>query len=384
MRLAVLVLFAAVASAQVRVEDSAQLLAAARRAKPGQVISLAPGVYAPGVRLVGLAGEKGRPIVIEAAERGRAPLFQGGACALHLVDCRWVTLRNLTVMGCSGNGINIDDAGTIETPSQQIVLEGITVLDTGPTGNHDGIKMSGVDDFVVRKCRIAGWGGSAIDMVGCHRGVVEDCTFEGKQGFSQSNGVQMKGGSRKILVQGCFFRDAGERSVNIGGSTGLAYFRPRNARFEAEEITVAGNRFAGGTAFVAFVNARNARVHHNTMHHPAKWVLRILQETRGERFPACREGVFENNLIVFDRRLRTAVNIGPATAPKSFVLRNNAWFGVDGAPRPRCELPETDAVHGVDPKLMRPGSPKMRAASKDQRLRAVGARAHLRSNGKRD
>jgi hypothetical protein len=135
---------------------------------------------------------------------------------------------------------------------------------------------------------------------------------------------------------------------------------------------------------VAFVNARAARVRHNTMVHPAKWVMRILQETRGERFPACREGVFENNLIVFDRRLRTAVNVGTATAPKSFILRNNAWFGVDGAPRPRCELPEAGAIRGVDPKLVRPGSPEMRAASKDQRLRAVGARGHLRSGGKRD
>jgi len=364
---------AAGAQDRVHVRDSLQLRAAVESARPGLVISLAPGTYAPGLRLVGLAGARGRPIVIEGGDP--APVFSGGACALHLVDCRYVTLRNLTVKGCSGNGINVDDGGSAESPAHHIVLENVTVLDTGPTGNHDGIKLSGLDDFAIRRCRVVGWGGSAIDMVGCHRGVVEDCAFEGRAGFSQSSGVQMKGGSKDILVQGCFFRDAGQRSVNVGGSTGLAYFRPQDARFEAEDITVAGNRFTGSMAFVAFVNARNALVHSNTMHKPGKWVLRILQETTHERFPPCGEGVFERNLIVFDRRVRTLANVGPGTAPETFVFRNNAWFGTEG-PAPRLPMKEDGGVYQVDPRLTEPGTERMRATSKDRRLAAVGARAY--------
>jgi hypothetical protein len=363
-------LVAATAGAQDRVENSAQLRRAVERAKPGRVISLAPGEYTP-CRLVGVVGTRGKPIVIEGGE------FSGGTCALHLVDCRYVTLRNLTVKGCSGNGINIDDGGSFDSPAHHIVLENVTVLDTGPRGNRDGIKLSGVDDFAIRRCRVAGWGGSAIDMVGCHRGVVEDCTFEGKAGFSQSNGVQMKGGSKDILVHGCFFKDAGHRSVNVGGGTGLAYFRPQDARFEAEDITVAGNRFTGSQAFVAFVNARRARVLKNTMHRPGKWVLRILQETTHERFPPCRENVFEDNLIVLDGRVRTLANVGPGTASETFVFRRNAWFRVDAA-APRLALREKGGVYDVDPKLADPGTTKMRATSKDRRLRAVGARAYVR------
>ncbi len=99
--------------------------------------------------------------------------------------------------------------------------------DTGPRGNHDALKMSGVDNFTVRRCRFEGWGGSGIDMVGCHHGVIEDCTFVGKKGFSQSNAVQLKAGTRDVLVQTSFFKDVGHRSINLGGSTGLAFFRPR-------------------------------------------------------------------------------------------------------------------------------------------------------------
>jgi len=289
------------------------------------------------VRLVGVTGRRDRPIVIQGEDPARPPVFRGGACALHLVDCRFVTLRHLSVRGCTGNGINVDDGGTVDSPAQGIVLEDLAVLETGPQGNHDGLKLSGVDDFAIRRCRVVGWGGSAIDMVGCHRGVVEDCTFEGKAGFSQASGVQIKGGSKDVSVVGCTFEHAGERAVNLGGSTGLAYFRPPNARFEAEDVTIARNRFTGGVACVAFVNARNGRVHDNTMRLPEKWVVRVLQETTGERFPPCREGSFERNEVVLDRRVRTVVNVGPGTAPETFRFRENRWLGPDGEFRP--ELP---------------------------------------------
>jgi len=366
---------------RVSVRDTEKLRAVVHRATPGTVITLAPGTYRPGLLIEGVNGKKGKPIVIEGADPERPPVFQGGRTALHLVDCSYVTLRSMTVKGCSDNGINIDDGGSIDSPTHHIVLEKITVMDTGPKGNRDGIKLSGLDDFVLRDCRVAGWGGSAVDMVGCHRGVIEDCVFEGREGFSQSSGVQMKGGSQAILVHGCFFKNAGHRSINLGGSTGPPYFRPRDARFEAEDITVAGNRFTGSMAFVAFVNSNNSRVHHNTMYMSDKWILRILQETGQKRIPPCRNGVFEHNLIVFDRRVRTFVNVGAGTAPQTFTFRGNAWFQTDGDTRPRLPAAERDGIYQVDPKLQKPGTRVMRVASTNRRLRNVGAHAYVRPRG---
>ncbi|MFT5468643.1 MAG: hypothetical protein ACI8UO_003754 [Verrucomicrobiales bacterium] len=105
----------------------------------------------------------------------------------------------------------------------------MVIEDIGPRGNHDALKLSGLSDFVVRNCTFAGWGGSAIDMVGCHNGLIDNCTFTGKDGFSQDNGVQMKGGSSKIRVTRSWFEHAGQRAINLGGSTGLPYFRPKDA-----------------------------------------------------------------------------------------------------------------------------------------------------------
>ena len=363
----------------VRVASDEQLRAALRGARAGTTVSIARGRYRGGLYLKALAGTEAAPIVIAGRDANDPPVFVGGPVAMHLSDCSHVTLRDLTVRGMSAGGINIDDGGTLQTPSHHITVERVAVLDTGPRGNRDALKLSGVDHFGVRNCRFEGWGGSAIDMVGCHHGVIEDCRFLGKRGFSQSNGVQTKGGSADILIQTSFFRDAGQRAVNLGGSTGLRHFRPRVDDYEATRITVAGNRFVGVMAPIAWVTASGGRAHHNTIYLPTRWVLRILQENADiPQLKHCHDGAFEENLIVFDRRVREFVNIGPKTAPKTFRFRRNAWYGLAGGRRVRLPTAEADGVHQVDPKLKGAGTARMAVTSRDRRLRGIGADAYVR------
>jgi len=353
----------------VDVTDDAALQAALRRAAPGTVIRIAAGRYQPGVFVTGLKGTPERPIVIEGADPEKPPLFEGGNVAWQLSDCEHVTLRNLAVRGQQANGINIDDGGSFDTPARHIVLEKIRVADVGPQGNCDGIKLSGVDDFTVRDCTVEGWGGQAIDMVGCHRGVIEGCTFRGKPGFSQSTGPQTKGGSSQVVIRRCLFQDAGSRAVNLGGSTGLAYFRPRGALYEARDICVEACTFVGSQAPVAFVGVENAVVRYNTIYRPGKWVLRILQETTEPGFAPCRNNRFERNLVVCRRAdVQITVNVGPHTRPDSFTFADNLWFCEDRPEASRPDLPaaETDGVYGVDPRL---------AAQEDGRFRPQNPQA---------
>lgn len=362
-------------AAPVEVTGPDALRRALVRVRPGDVLALAPGEYGSGFSLRGARGAPEAPIVIRGADPDRPPSFTGGRLAWHLSGCSHVSLQNLSIRGCTGNGVNIDDGGAVATPARHILLEAITIAEIGPRGNLDGIKLSGVDDFTVRGCRVEGWGGSAIDMVGCHRGAVTDCRFAGRQGFSQANALQMKGGSSDIAVTACLFDNAGERAVNIGGSTGLAYFRPAPGRFEAERITVAGNRFLGSLCALAWVSADGGRVHRNTIQLPLRWVVRILQEQTEPRFEPCRAGMFEENLVVFDGRVATPVNVGPGTAPGTFSFRRNAWFRSDGAAQRQSAVREQESIFTVDPRLDRPGHVEARATSTDPRLRGVGADA---------
>lgn len=331
---------------EIRVADTSQLREAVTRLTPGTTVLLSPGVYQGGLYLSGLAGTQEAPIVIQGAEPNSPPVFRGGGGqAFQLADCSHLILRNIRVEGFAGNGINIDDGGSFETPAHHIAIEDVTILEIGPKGNHDALKMSGVDHFSVRNCRFQAWGGSGVDMVGCHHGVVEDCTFVGRKGFSQDNAVQLKGGTADVLVQCCLFRNAGQRAVNLGGSTGLQFFRPAVQGYEAKDITIAGNRFEGSLSPVAWVTADGGHVHHNTIVLPEKWVLRILQETEDPQFAPCHGGVFEDNLVFYDSRVQVFVNVGPRTAPETFAFLRNVWCDVEGSRRPSLPVEEQNGVY---------------------------------------
>lgn len=352
----------------VEVRDDASLRAAVRQAKPGTRIQIAPGRYQPGVYVSNLRGTADAPIVIEGADPANPPMFEGGGEAWHLSNCQYVTLRNLAARKQSSNGFNVDDGGNFDTPARQIVLENLRVSETGPTGNHDPIKLSGLDDFVVRGCTIEGWGGQAIDMVGCHRGRIEDCTFRGRPGFSQNAGPQTKGGSSEIAIRNCRFFGPIDRGVQVGGSTSLSVFRPQGAKYEAKDITVEGCRFVGGTAAATFVGVDGATFRYNTILRPERWTMRILQETTLAGFAPCRNVRVERNLFVFRRAgLQAYVNIGPNTRPETFIFADNWWHAEDRPAASKPDLParETGGVYGQDPKLaedsLKPQNPKAAA-----------------------
>jgi hypothetical protein len=335
------------------VADSGQLRSALARARPGDIIRIAPGRYQGGVFAQDLHGQPGKPIVLRAADPKQPPVFAGDAAGFHLSRVSHIELRDLTITGSTANGINIDDGGAIGSPSHHIALIGLVVRDVGPTGNRDGIKLSGVDDFRVEGVLIERWGssGSGIDMVGCHRGEIVGSTFRGG-GSEGGNAVQTKGGSSEVAIRRCRFEQAGQRAVNIGGSTGLEFFRPRDATSEARAITVEDCTFLGSDAPVAFVGVDGAMVRHNTFYRPRKWAFRVLQETVDPRFVPSRGGRFTDNIVAFrSDEMTVPINIGDGTAPDTFTLERNVWFCLDAPARskPRLPIPETGGRYGVDP-----------------------------------
>lgn len=367
-------------SQTVRVGSDIELRAAVGRARPGTVILVAPGEYAGGFYLENVRGEPGRPIVIAAADPFDPPVFRGAGEGMHLVNPAHLELRDLAFIGASSNGLNIDDGGSMRATAHHVVLRGIRVADVGPSGNRDGIKLSGVRDFRIEDCVIERWGdaGQAIDMVGDHDGVITGCVI--REGGRNAAGVQMKGGSSRIVVRGNRFEDAGARAVNIGGSTGPSFFRPPlegDGPFaEARDVVVEGNTFIGGDAPVAYVGVDGSVVRFNTIYRPRRFVLRILQETRLPGFVPSRNGIFAHNLVVFrsDER-RDTVNVGPATAPETFVFSGNWWYALDDPARsaPVLPTPESDGVIGVDPGLTDPEAGDLRLRPESPAWSKAGA-----------
>lgn len=334
----------------VEVSNVGVLRGALANAKPGTRIHVAAGEYER-VQIANLRGEPGRPIVLASADSDQPAVFRG----MQLSDVAHVELIGIVIANAPENGLNIDDGGTFDTPSHHVTLRAVTVKNCGRDGNEDGIKLSGLDDFRLEHCTVDTWGrgGSAVDMVGCHRGVIEGCIFRDRADGSASNGVQTKGGTRDVVIRGCRFVDAGQRAVNVGGSTALAYFRPKAETFEAKDIVIEGCTFSGSEAPIAFVGVDGATVRFNTFYRPRKWFLRILQENREPGFVPCRNGEFSDNLVVWSTSeiASPPVNVGDATAPDMFTFARNYWYCVDAPERsvPKLPVAEADAKGGADP-----------------------------------
>lgn len=340
-----LLLFATRLPAATReVRDAGELRQALQQLTPGTTLRLAPGEYPGGQHVTGV-----ERLTLEAADPQRPPVFRGGATAWQFSRCAQLTLRHLKITGQTGNGLNLDDGGERDRPVPGITLEHLEISDIGPIGNHDGIKCSGLTGLTIRDCTITGWGGQGIDFVGCRQSRIVGCTLTGKPGFSASAGVQLKGGSQDIVVERCTFRNAGSRPLNVGGSTGIEFFRPPGAGFEAARIEVRDNLIEGGDCAAAFVGVDGATFAGNTVRLPARWIFRLLQETAAPGFVPCRNVSITGNTIRFRRaQVRAEVNVGAGTAPETLQFRGNRWFAEDRpqASRPQLPVPETGGEYG--------------------------------------
>lgn len=325
------------------------LLQAVAVTVPGDTIMIHEGSYAGGLSIVNLHGTAANPIYIISAPSEKV-IFTGGVNAWHMTDAVYVQIEGILFQQQTGNGFNIDDGGSYNTPSHHIVFESCTFRDIKATGNSDLLKMSGVDSFEIKNCTFlnGSTGGSGIDLVGCHEGLISHNRFE-NQG---SNSIQVKGGSKNIRIEANFFKNGGQRTINLGGSTNVRLFRPVDARYEAAALTVYSNLFIGSDAPIAYVGCIQTEVVNNTIFLPKKWVIRILQETVDtSRFYACGNNSFKNNIIYRDSRVSSDCNIGPNTNPQSFIFSGNLWYHSQNPAWTGPDLPVTDVngIIGKDP-----------------------------------
>lgn len=294
----------------------------------GDTLLLEAQIFADGAQfLENLNGTNSAPIVIMAQNEHQS-VFQGGTEAIHLINCSYIELNGLVFEQQTGNGVNIDDGGDYDTPSEHITIRNCIFRDMAANGNNDLLKMSGVDHFLIEKCSFTngGSGGSGIDFVGCHWGTVQDCYFDN----AGTTGIQNKGGTQFIRIQRNTFKNIAQRALNLGGSTGLQYFRPSLPSpiveaFEAADIDVSSNVFIGNWAPIAYVGCVRTKVYNNTFYQPQNWVIRILQENTTTGFLPCMNNEFKNNIVYLHSDL-TEVNIGPNTAAETFNFSNNLWY----------------------------------------------------------
>ncbi|MCX6139663.1 MAG: right-handed parallel beta-helix repeat-containing protein, partial [Candidatus Kapabacteria bacterium] len=322
------------------------------QAQPGDTVLIHPGTYATSTYIVEKNGTVDMPIVVRGTNIATV-IVDGPASSIQFVDCSHFIVENFTLRRQKGNGLFFDDAGTIETPSRNITVRNMVFEDMEGASNVNTnfLKMAGVDGFLIENCQFdrGPVKSLCIDLVGCHDGVIRGCMHRG----TTDGGVQAKGGSRNIEIVANTFDNCGDRGINVGGSTGLPFFRPADATFEAAEIRIYANTFVGGRASIAFAGAVRCMVVNNTIVDPTSWPFRILQESvDASRFEPCGNNIIQNNIIVFRNTLNAHFNVGPNTAPETFTVSHNLWYNSDMPSRSNENIApviETMSVYGQDP-----------------------------------
>lgn len=292
----------------------------------GDTLFIKEDVYQGGISFSNLKGKENDFIHVIGKDN---VIIEGGNTAMQLSDCEYVEFKNIVFQKQNLNGVNIDDAGTFESPTHHINFIDCTFRDIIGTGNNDLLKLSGLDTFLIYNCKFENGspGGSAVDMVGCHSGTISQNFFENHG----SNSIQCKGGTSEILIEKNYFLNGGARAINLGGSTGLAFFRPQDANYEASNLMVYSNIFVGGETPCAFVGSEGVEVFNNSIINPTKWIFRILQETVDEdRFIECGDNSLINNLFYVNSNISfTPVNIGSNTRPETFDISDNLFYNTD-------------------------------------------------------
>lgn len=333
-------------------------------ATPGTAVRIHAGTYAGGAYASSLQGTAEAPLWIGGAPGEERPVIDGSDQALQLSQPRYLILHDLEIRNQTANGINVDDGGKYDDPeaARFVVFRNLYIHDVGTGGNQDCLKLSGLNEYYVLDSRFArcGAGGSAIDHVGCHRGLIAKNVLEELDG----SGVQCKGGSEDIEIRQNRITGGGQRAVNMGGSTGTEFFRPplsaTEPNFEARDIRVIANVFVGGIVPLAFVGCVDCLAANNTIVDPENWIVRILQESVSDEvytFLPAQNGRFVNNVVYFSRgQLSTYVNVGGDTQPDTFLFSNNVWYAHDDPDQSTPNLPvdETDGLYAQDPELVAP------------------------------
>lgn len=360
----------ATSGATLRASSNRHITEALTTLQPGDTLEIEPGTYAGNILIKGLAGTASAPITIRGSDPASPPVFQSGSEALRLSQCHYVKLRHLRVNGLTKRGIAIDDGDAPDKPSHHIVVELVTISETGLRGHNHALEVAGAHDIIIRNCQFEAWGGAAISMSRAQRAYVSDCTFIGRERVAQASAVHIQAASSNVLIQSSYFRWAGDRAIQIGGDTNAPM---TDAPFEVAAVEVAGNRIFGGLSAVVWATADGGHVHHNTIIFPHRWILRILQQGAEPPRRPCRNGIFTHNMVLYDARVANIVNVSEGTAPDTFLFASNAWHRTAG-PRPlRLPTASEGDVFQVDPEITLRDWSSMRITSPNPHLQDKGA-----------
>jgi hypothetical protein len=308
--------------------------------RPGDEIVLLPGEHRS-VTLDAARGTVDQPIIIRSVDPEHIAVIKADLYGIRMRNPKHVELRDLTIASAKINGITIEGRpkggdGTAGD-SGYVRMRNVSVVNTGPQGLRHAIDIEHVNNVTIENCRISGWAGSGIEIVGSTNVSLRDVRFSAKENFTQLSGVRIRAGSERVFIDRCTFVDAGDQGVCIGAKSELNEFRtapPDDAAegtlFEAAHVQVTRCIFVRGQSAVAFINCRNASVRNCTIVRPQRAVFSIRNEQDDARFSGTRQSSIGSNLIAWKPGdIEMLTHLAGGADVSGISLEQNLWWSTD-------------------------------------------------------
>lgn len=285
---------------EVSVSTSSEVLAAISNAKPGQIITLAPGRYRFGGRPIAAAaaGSETQRIVVRAERLGTV-LIQFDMPEGFSVSAPYWTFENLTIQGICVAHDNCEHAFHVVGGAHHFVARNNVVSDFNAHFKINGLKGEMPDFGTIEHntlsnttVRRTGRPVTPIDLVAAsgwtiHHNLIRD--FVKGKGDQISYGAFVKGGgSNNRLEQNvvlCEVAQKGAPGQRVGlslggGGTGREFCRDRRCIVEQERSVIQSNLIAFCSDDGIYINrAAASKVVHNTLIDTAGIKVRYPEST---------------------------------------------------------------------------------------------------------
>lgn len=260
-------------------------------AKPGDEIVLEPGVHLP-ARLVDLAGEPGRPIVIRAQDARSMAEIHGGSRGLELVRPVEVKVLNVFVRESKGEGILV--AGDARAPARRVILQNCLLSRCGVASRRAAVRFSNVEGLTFADSRVQAFEDAAIDIEGSREVRIERIQVIGEAKGEGRIAIRIGGTSEGITLDRIGIGPAINTAFAIGlavpGGTARAGDAPLAAR-----ITIRNGIVDRNEVVVRIGSARDVDIRRNTILDPLDTAILILPPPEGH--PAASGIRFHGNLV---------------------------------------------------------------------------------------
>jgi len=342
------------------------IVSAAHDTQAGDTIFLVDGVHRTQQYVEALIGTEADTIVIMCATSGSARIL-GGTYGLHLVRCAFVRVENILFETQSQASLVIGDVRPMAASSNNVEVRNVRVERGGADLGSVGIRLAKVDDFEIGGCTVReGAWYQAIDLVGCQRGVVQECAVVS---MPRGVGILIRAGSSSIDVYRCTVEECQRTAMYLGGVSNAQEFRPLDAGIECADIRLYACVIRNSATGVAFDGAERCVVANNTFVGITNTVFTL--GTTNTFVPGLRPSAgnsFVNNIVVYPRTIGQHVAVFAGTSNESHTMSNNLWFNRDvpnnSAPS-LLGLVETSSIYGQNPMFvdansnfrLMPGSP---------------------------